>query len=197
MFFPILDIINLTLTSCAFCTNFCIKKSNQLNWGSLNAMMKMNELYLFFFKNWLKSDWNIFIIKKSWCLLICNLQPLNHPKTQIPSSINPTFYFSLLWNALLHMCTQCKQMEMCNSAVLSLNDRAISKYDDDLHYFVLDCKKTTKYYAQNTAQICTICNVLALNKNNREWCAKIKKIKAFFLLNLFLILFNLTYHKCL
>ena len=100
MFFPILDIINLTLTSCAFCTNFCIKKSNQLNWGSLNAMMKMNELYLFFFKNWLKSDWNIFIIKKSWCLLICNLQPLNHPKTQIPSSINPTFYFSLLWNAL-------------------------------------------------------------------------------------------------
>ena len=66
------------------------------------------------------------------------------------------------------MCTtQCKQMEMCNSAVLSLNDRAISKYDDDLHYFVLDCKKTTKYYAHNTAaQICTICNVLALNKRN-------------------------------
>ena len=142
-------------------------------------MMKMNELYLFFFKNWLKSDWNIFIIKKSWCLLICNLQPLNHPKTQIPSSINPTFYFSLLWNALLHMCTQCKQMEMCNSAVLSLNDPAISKYDDDLHYFVLDCKKTTKYYAQNTAQICTICNVLALNKKQQRMMCENKENKSF------------------
>jgi len=29
---------------------------------------------------------------------------------------------------------------------------------DDLHYFVLDCKKTAKYY------MCTICNVLALKK---------------------------------
>ena len=133
--------------------------------------------------------------KKSWCLLICNLQPLNHPKNT--NSILHKSDFLFLPPLECSLCTQCRQMEMCNSAVLSLNDRAISKYDDDLHYFVLDCKKTTKYYAQNTAQICTICNVLALNKNNREWCAKIKKIKAFFLLKLFRILFNITYHKCL
>ena len=68
---------------------------------------------------------------------------------------------------------------MCNSAVLSLNDRAISKYDDDLHYFVLDCKKTTKYYAQNTAQICTICNVLALNKKQQRMMCENKENKSF------------------
>ena len=144
MFFPISDIINLTLTSCAFCTNFCIKKkSNQLKWESLNAMMKMNELYLFFFKNWLKSDWNIFIIEK--IVVLANLQPATSKSSQNTNSILHKSDFLFLPPLECSLCTQCKQMEMCNSAVLSLNDRAISKYDDDLHYFVLDCKKTTKY----------------------------------------------------
>ena len=92
---------------------------------------KMNELYLLFFlkklaKKWLKY---LYYQKRGACFATCNLLlPIireNHcPKTQIPSSIKPTFFSSFGINALyICMCTtQCKQMEMCNSAVLlSLN----------------------------------------------------------------------------
>ena len=128
MFFllPFLDIIN-SLTSCAFCTNFCIKIKSECD----DEKWKMNELYLLFFlkklaKKWLKY---LYYQKRGACFATCNLLlPIireNHcPKTQIPSSIKPTFFSSFGINALyICMCTtQCKQMEMCNSAVLlSLN----------------------------------------------------------------------------
>ena len=111
-------------------------------------------------------------------MVLANLQPATSKSSQNTNSIlhKSDFLFLPLECSL---CTQCKQMEMCNSAVLSLNDRAISKYDDDLHYFVLDCKKTTKYYAQNTAQICTICNVLALNKKQQRMMCENKENKSF------------------
>ena len=112
-------------------------------------------------------------------MVLANLQPATSKSSQNTNSILHKSDFLFLPPLECSLCTQCKQMEMCNSAVLSLNDRAISKYDDDLHYFVLDCKKTTKYYAQNTAQICTICNVLALNKKQQRMMCENKENKSF------------------